>query len=187
MRSCDGNRDAGCDRGFFVGGGLVLSLALLSWLVTPGGTSAGTQDPDAGFLRLTHPGQPTGWDHGQSGVSGWQITKHGFEAGLQAAPLVSGWTFGEFELRLGWSVPSGGVRDSAGEPGQERRNPTKSGGKAASAEENQKRRRPDSNRGVVDLQSTALIHLATAPERLNWRHLTQNPPTGQAGTLGPVA
>ncbi|MCS7237345.1 MAG: DUF1080 domain-containing protein [Thermoguttaceae bacterium] len=59
-------------------------------------------------LKLTRPDSFVGWDHGGS-TTGWQIDNGKFVAEAPAALLLSGWTFGDFDLTLFWSVGPGGA------------------------------------------------------------------------------
>lgn len=61
-----------------------------------------------GRLRLTRPDSFVGWDHGGS-TAGWQLENGRFVAEAPAALLLSGWTFGDFDLQLFWSVGPNGV------------------------------------------------------------------------------
>ena len=78
---------------------------VLTGLAPAGGLA---QDQADGFLRLVHPKTFTGWDHAEMPVQGWTAGDHEFEADDQATRLLSGWTFRDFELRLGWSTTEAG-------------------------------------------------------------------------------
>jgi len=50
-----------------------------------------------------------GWDHGAQPPAHWIISEGKLTGNAQSTPLLSGWTVGDFELRLGWSTSSGGA------------------------------------------------------------------------------
>ena len=50
-----------------------------------------------------------GWDHGSPPPQGWTIQDGKLSGSQRATQLLSGWTLGNFELRLKWSVEDGGV------------------------------------------------------------------------------
>ncbi len=59
-------------------------------------------------VKLGRPDSFVGWDHGVS-LEGWRLEAGKFVAEAPAPMLVSGWTFGDFDLQLFWSVKPGGV------------------------------------------------------------------------------
>jgi hypothetical protein len=62
---------------------------------------------DAFGVRLMRPDSLAGWDHGLT-PAGWTIAKGRLTGTADSAPLLSGFSFGDFELRLRWSVGRSG-------------------------------------------------------------------------------
>lgn len=58
-------------------------------------------------LALMRPDSLAGWDHGSPAPSGWNMAAGKLTGKRGATPLVSGWTFGDVELRWEWSVKPG--------------------------------------------------------------------------------
>ncbi len=86
---------------------------VLSVFVVPA-TAAGEPDVsrnpgDDWGLELLRPDQWVGWDYGPSAPRGWRLEGGELAGTPGATPLVSGFTFGDFELRLQWSVAPGGT------------------------------------------------------------------------------
>jgi hypothetical protein len=54
-------------------------------------------------VKLTRPDSFIGWEYGGS-TEGWRIVDGRFVGEAPAAELLSGWTFGQFDLRLQWSL-----------------------------------------------------------------------------------
>jgi hypothetical protein len=54
-------------------------------------------------VKLSRPDSFVGWDHGGS-TQGWKIESGKFVGEAPAATLLSGWTFGAFDLRVSWAV-----------------------------------------------------------------------------------
>ncbi len=67
---------------------LALAITLLC-------SSALAADPGLSLLR---PDGLEGWDYGPRGAGGWRIAEGVLSGDQNAAPLLSGWTLGEFEL-----------------------------------------------------------------------------------------
>jgi len=59
------------------------------------------------WLRLLRDDSLAGWEHGGQ-TSGWRVQKGILYAEHGAAPLLGGWTAGEFELRFNWTVKDAG-------------------------------------------------------------------------------
>jgi hypothetical protein len=67
--------------------------------------------PSVGFgqafkVKLSRPDSFIGWEYSAS-TEGWRIADGRFVGEAPAAELLSGWTFGQFDLRLRWSVGRG--------------------------------------------------------------------------------
>ncbi|MBI3837156.1 MAG: DUF1080 domain-containing protein [Planctomycetia bacterium] len=60
-------------------------------------------------VRLLRPDSLHGWEYGAKPPANWTISQGRLAGNGQSTPLVSGWTFGDFELRFGWSVKPGGA------------------------------------------------------------------------------
>jgi hypothetical protein len=58
------------------------------------------------WLRLLRDDSLAGWEHGGQ-ASGWRVQKGVLYAEHGAAPLLGGWTAGDFELRFNWTVKDG--------------------------------------------------------------------------------
>ncbi len=78
----------------------LLRLALLIGLLLPGAAQADERPA----LKLLRPDSLLGWGYGAEGTQGWQIERGTLVGAVDAAPLVSGFTFGAFELAFEWSV-----------------------------------------------------------------------------------
>ena len=59
-------------------------------------------------VKLLRPDSLAGWDYGAT-PSGWIISQGQLTGTAASTPLLSGFTFGDFELRFEWSVRSGGA------------------------------------------------------------------------------
>lgn len=70
-------------------------------------TVAATNDQFIG-ARLFDKGTFAGWDHGSPVGRGWTMEEYSLTGRQGATPLTSGWTFGDFEFHLHWSVKSNG-------------------------------------------------------------------------------
>lgn len=55
-------------------------------------------------VRLMRPDSLIGWDYGQTPPKGWSIQDGQLRGNGQSTPLLSDYSFGDFELRLAWSV-----------------------------------------------------------------------------------
>ncbi len=83
-----------------------LLLILACMLVAAGSRlSAG----EAVGLKLLRPDSLVGWEHGPQPPSNWIISGGQLSGNTASTPLVSGWTFSDFELRFQWSVRAGGA------------------------------------------------------------------------------
>ncbi len=60
-------------------------------------------------VQLFRPDSLAGWDHGDPGPGGWSIADGVLSGRSGSTPLLSGWTFGDFELRFRWSVEEDGA------------------------------------------------------------------------------
>ncbi len=60
-------------------------------------------------LNLLRPDSLAGWEHAAEPPSHWIISQGQLSGSEQSSRLLSGWTFDDFELRLEWSVESGGA------------------------------------------------------------------------------
>ncbi len=58
-------------------------------------------------VALFDPGSLTGWTYGADAPQGWQMTEGVLKGEARAKPLLSGWTWGDVELRFRWSAPEG--------------------------------------------------------------------------------
>lgn len=59
-------------------------------------------------VKLLRPDSLVGWDHGDPSPTGWTIDDGRLSGSGGATPLLSGWTFGDCQLRFKWSVANGG-------------------------------------------------------------------------------
>lgn len=66
------------------------------------GSSAGEEDHAE--LKLLRPDSLAGWEYGQQAPRGWTMAAGELCANGDSAPLLSGFTFGNFRLRFTWSV-----------------------------------------------------------------------------------
>ncbi len=60
-------------------------------------------------VKLLRPDSLAGWDYGAASPSNWIISQGRLSGNPQSTQLLSGWTFGDFELRFVWSVQKDGV------------------------------------------------------------------------------
>jgi hypothetical protein len=65
------------------------------------------QADDSFGVNLLRRDSLAGWDHGSKAPSGWTIAGGHLTGRGSSTPLLSGWTFGDFELRLDWSTSGG--------------------------------------------------------------------------------
>jgi len=83
-----------------------LAALAFIWLSSVGDAAA----DDAPFgVALLRPDSLVGWDYGEQPVRGWTIADGKLTGRSDAAPLLSGFSFGDFELRLSWSAAEGGA------------------------------------------------------------------------------
>lgn len=82
-------------------------VALVSLAVAAGPARA---DAPPGVL-LFRPDSLIGWDYaaGTEGAAGWMISEGRLRGQAPEEPLVSGFSFGQVELRFAWSVSKGGA------------------------------------------------------------------------------
>ncbi|MDY0165566.1 MAG: DUF1080 domain-containing protein [Thermoguttaceae bacterium] len=80
---------------------LALSAVLLCQVPLSAGDSFG--------VRLFRPDSLLGWDHGEAEPAGWTMTGGVLSGSAEATPLLSGFLFGEFELRWQWDLSEGGA------------------------------------------------------------------------------
>lgn len=57
---------------------------------------------------LLRPNVLVGWDYGEQQARGWGIRDGELSGAADSAPLLSGWTFGDFAVSLSWQVSEGG-------------------------------------------------------------------------------
>lgn len=79
-------------------------LAFSCWLLV---FQLATAADDFAGVQLLRPDSLVGWDYGDPRPAGWKISGGQLSGTRGATPLVSGWTFGDFELRLKWQGASG--------------------------------------------------------------------------------
>src|SRR5689334_14139961 len=72
-------------------------------LLLAGGTTS-LAASDQPWQRLLRDDSPSGWDHAAEGTHGWHLENGVLRGSHGAAPLLGGWTVGDFELRFTWSV-----------------------------------------------------------------------------------
>lgn len=80
-------------------------LAVLVWLSF--GSFALAAEPFG--VKLLRPDSLEGWTYGDVPTTGWTIAGGRLTGSPQATPLLSGFSFGDFELQWNWSVASGGT------------------------------------------------------------------------------
>jgi len=78
--------------------GLVASAAC--WLLA----SAAAADEASPGLHLMRPDSLAGWDYGSQPPDGWTIQGGTLTGDPASTPLLSGFTFGDFQLRFAWTV-----------------------------------------------------------------------------------
>lgn len=67
--------------------------------------SAENKDPS---LRLFDADSLAGWQYGDDDVHGWTMANHTLTANRPAAPLVSGWSWGDVEMTFRWKTGDDG-------------------------------------------------------------------------------
>ena len=82
---------------------LPVAVALLSCVVWSTRQSSASEPFGVHLMR---PDSLAGWDHGAT-PSGWTIASSHLTGTAQSIPLLSGFSFGDFELRFHWSVAPG--------------------------------------------------------------------------------
>ena len=89
---------------------IIRSLIMLG-VLTAAAALAAAQEPAARPIDvpLLRPDSLAGWDHHPTPPRGWMIDGGRLSGTHDSTPLLSGWTLGEFELRLRWAVRDGGV------------------------------------------------------------------------------
>lgn len=85
------------------------SLFALSTLLvaSPAAGTSAAQAAEPFGLSLMRPMGLAAWDYGPSPPTGWTMEGGTLRGTKGAAPLLSGFTFGDFELRLEWSAAEG--------------------------------------------------------------------------------
>jgi hypothetical protein len=63
---------------------------------------------DLSGVKLMRPDSIVGWDHGEATPRGWAVSKGVLSGSDRATPLLSGYSYGDMDLRFGWSVTDGG-------------------------------------------------------------------------------
>lgn len=82
------------------------TLALTISVLVTGLILAGNTSAWAWRVKLGRSGSFVGWDYGPS-LEGWRLEDEKFVAEAPAPILLSGWTFGEFDLQLLWLLKPG--------------------------------------------------------------------------------
>jgi hypothetical protein len=90
-----------------------LILGVMVGLLAIGPVAALGGEPATGFQQLVHSNAWVGWTYGRESTRGWALDGRTLTARAGAAPLLSGYTFGEFELRLRWKVDAGAALEVA--------------------------------------------------------------------------
>jgi hypothetical protein len=85
---------------------IVLCFAALSLAFSHAAALAADEAPG---LRLLLDDSMAGWDHGAAEPANWVISAGRLTGNAQSTPLVSGWTIGDFELRLRFTTSSSGA------------------------------------------------------------------------------
>jgi len=83
---------------------LVVSITLWSWC-------APLLAADPVGVKLLRPDSLAGWEYGEKAPANWIISQGRLTGNSLSTPLLSGWSLGDFELRLEWSVTDGGAWD----------------------------------------------------------------------------
>ena len=79
-------------------------------------------------VPLMRPDSLAGWDYG-SPPTGWTISAGRLSGTAAATPLLSGFSFGDFELRLQWSAAASGAMETLVPRGAPRRRPVPPAGR----------------------------------------------------------
>lgn len=92
---------------------LCVVILLFSVFVRPGWGSDRADIPlkleDEWGLELMWPDRLVGWEYGAGPPRGWRLAGGELEGTAGATPLVSGFTFGDCEIRFQWSAGTGGA------------------------------------------------------------------------------
>ncbi len=64
---------------------------------------------DSFGVRLFRPDALLGWDHAEAEPAGWTMAEYVLDGTAESTPLLSGFVFGDFELRWQWSVSDAGA------------------------------------------------------------------------------
>jgi len=83
----------------------LLTMALLGWLLRLASPGCPAAEPLG--VSLLRPDSLAGWTYGPDPPVGWSIAKGRLAGTAEAVPLLSGFTFGQFELSFQWSVSEG--------------------------------------------------------------------------------
>jgi len=70
-----------------------------------------SDDRDGIGVHLMRPDSLAGWDYGPGRPSGWMIAGGTLRGSGSSTPLLSGFTFGDFQLQFGWGVEAGAAWD----------------------------------------------------------------------------
>ena len=73
------------------------TVAILILALAP---AAATVAEEPFGLNLFSPNSLAGWDHSPEPVAGWTMEGTTLRGSQRSTPLLSGWTFGDFELRF---------------------------------------------------------------------------------------
>lgn len=82
-----------------------IGAVAVAWLA---GASLAAADESPRWVELLRPDSLLGWEHGSQQPRHWSIADGVLSGTADAAPLLSGWTLGDFELRWQWAVADGG-------------------------------------------------------------------------------
>ena len=86
-------------------------LRLLAASIALAGSCSAVSAADPFGVRLLRPDSLHGWEHGAKPPENWTISQGRLTGNEQSTSLLSGWTFGDFELRFRWGVnPLGEIR-----------------------------------------------------------------------------
>jgi hypothetical protein len=84
--------------------------ALVLAVVGIAGTARIAHANEATSLRLFGPDNALiGWEYGPVPATGWTLCGGSLSGSQESSPLLSGWTFGDFDLAFDWAVQDDGV------------------------------------------------------------------------------
>src|SRR5262249_9004505 len=81
----------------------LLSLAVAIFLFAAG-TETRADDGPSFCVSLLAKNSLAGWEYGIAKPQGWEVVDSQLRGTRDATPLVSGFTFGDFELRFTWNT-----------------------------------------------------------------------------------